>query len=115
MTYKGQPLPSGTVLFHSAEGRIEHGLVTAGGRYTIIEAPLGPVRITVQSHAPTPKGMPTRGVKAPAAPAENSPPATEKRDGKYVQIPRRYLDPAKSGLTYIVQAGSQTHDIELPP
>lgn len=115
VTYKGRPLPSGTVLFHSAEGRIEHGLVTAEGRYTIVEAPLGSVRITVQSHAQAPKELPTRGGKPPATPAGPSTPAIEKRDGKYVQIPRHYLDPAKSGLTYVVQAGSQTHDIDLPP
>ena len=39
----------------------------------------------------------------------------EKRDGKYVPIPPRYRDPEKSGLTYTVRAGSQTHDIELRP
>src|SRR5215467_4002073 len=55
--FQGQPLPSGTVLFHGADGQVEHALITEGGRYIITNAPLGPVRITVRSHPPAPLGM----------------------------------------------------------
>ena len=34
---------------------------------------------------------------------------------KYVRIPSRYADDKKSGLTYTVQPGAQTHDVELKP
>src|SRR5262249_58581110 len=33
VTLKGQPLPSGTVLFHGADGRVEHALITEKGKY----------------------------------------------------------------------------------
>jgi hypothetical protein len=33
--------------------------------------------------------------------------------GRYVRIPPQYQDIATSGLTYTVQKGPQTHDIEL--
>jgi hypothetical protein len=32
---------------------------------------------------------------------------------RYVPIPESYADPEKSGLTYAVTGGTQTHDIEL--
>jgi hypothetical protein len=115
VTFKGQPLPSGTVLLHGADGRVEHALITEDGRFTITNAPLGTVRITVQSHPAVPTGLPTRGGKPPAAPTELAPPAKEKHDNRSVPIPPRYLDPEKSGLTYTVRAGTQTHDIELKP
>jgi hypothetical protein len=37
----------------------------------------------------------------------------EKRDGTYVEIPKKYYDIATSGLTYTVKPGSQEHDVEL--
>src|SRR5262245_54815985 len=113
VTFKGEPLPSGTVLFHAADGRIEHGLITGNGKYTVANAPPGPVRITVRSHPPAPVGLPSRGGPLPSAPAGMVPPAKEQRDGKFVAIPPRYLDPAQSTLTYNVRAGKQTYDIEL--
>jgi hypothetical protein len=33
--------------------------------------------------------------------------------GKYVPIPENYADPEKSGLTYTVTGGPQTHEIDL--
>lgn len=33
--------------------------------------------------------------------------------GAYVFLPQRMADPSKSGLTYTVKAGAQTHDGEL--
>jgi hypothetical protein len=113
--FNGQTLPSGTVLFHGDGGRVEHGLIGEDGRFTIADAPLGLVRITVRSHSEQPAGMPTRGDKAPPAPAELATPVKDQRDSRYVRIPTRYLDPEKSGLTYTVRAGSQTHVIELRP
>ncbi len=113
--FQGQPLPSGTVLFHGADGRVEHSLVSADGRYAIANAPLGPVRITVQSHPAAPAGLPSYGGRSPAAPRELTPTAKEKRGGRHTPIPPRYGDPEQSGLAYTVRAGTQTHDIELKP
>jgi hypothetical protein len=113
--FKGEPLPSGTVLFHSADGRVEHGLIDGSGRYTIAGAPLGPVRIAVRSHAAAPTGLPSRGGPPPAAPKELVPTAKDKPDGKFIRIPPRYIDPATSGLTFAVRGGAQKHDIDLTP
>jgi hypothetical protein len=110
--FKGDPLPSGTVLFHGSDGRIEHALIAEDGTYEIASAPLGEVRITVRSHAAAPAKMPFSG-KPPAGETTQGNP--EKRDGKFVAIPPRYLDQEKSGLTYAVSPGLHTHDIELQP
>ena len=115
VTFRGQPLPSGTVLFHVADGRVEHSALGPDGHYTIANAPLGPVRITVQSHPAAPAGLPSRGGPPPAAPKELEPTAKEQRDVRYGRIPTRYGSAEQSGLTYTVTAGSQTHDIGLEP
>src|SRR5438552_2816989 len=39
--FKGQPLSSGTVLFHGADGRVEYSLISEDGNYTIAHAPIG--------------------------------------------------------------------------
>lgn len=107
---QGRPLTSGTVLFHGPDGRVDHSLIAEDGKYIIPESRLGIVRITVQSHAAAPSGLPTRGDPAPGV-------APSKRGaaGKVVVLNNRYLDPATSGLTYTVHRGRQTHDIELEP
>src|SRR5438128_8832771 len=61
VTFNGQPFPSGTVLFHGADGRVEHALISEDGSYTIANAPLGELRITVRSHATAPLGFPAQG------------------------------------------------------
>jgi hypothetical protein len=108
-------LASGTVLFHCDGGRIEHGIIGAEGQYTIANAPLGPVRITVQSHAAMPAGLPTRGAPAPPAPPGLTGPADHSRTVTVISIPSRYQDPEKSGLFYTIRTGKQTHDIEMLP
>jgi hypothetical protein len=113
--FKDQPLPSGTVLFHGPDGRIQHSLISEDGSYAMVDAPLGQVRITVQSHPAAPAGLPSRGGKPPATPTELAPPAKAKPNDRAVRIPPRYLDPEKSGLTYTVRAGAQRHDLTLQP
>jgi hypothetical protein len=113
--FKGQPLPSGTVLFHGADGRVEHSLISAEGKYTIEDAPLGLARITVKSHGAAPPKVPLAGKEAPKMPPELAPRPEDLRDSNYVRIPGRYLNPDSSGLRYEVRPGSQAHDIELQP
>lgn len=51
-----------------------------------------------------------------AGPAAHTTPAPQARgDGTSVSIPSRYLEPDKSGLTYTVRAGKETHDNALQP
>jgi hypothetical protein len=115
VTLQGQRLPGGTVLFHGADGRVEHALISAEGEYTIADAPLGKVRITVQSHGAVPAPFPALGRPDRPALPELAPRPEDRRDSKHLPIPERYKDADKSGLTCTVRAGSQTHHIELQP
>ena len=114
VTFRGRPLPAGTVVFHGPDGRTGHALI-ADGRYTVEAAPLGPVRISVRAHAGRPAGMPGLNGKVPPAPKEAAAGIEGPPDGKHVPIPPRYQDPETSDLTYTVRAGDQTHDVDLRP
>jgi hypothetical protein len=112
VTYKGQPLPSGTVLFHGPARRIDHAVIASDGTYTIPDVPVGPVKIAVKSHSKLPPGMFKAAGKAPYVqplPKELPP------EAKFIPIPERYSDPDRSGLECLVQGGRQTHDLTLQP
>ena len=103
--FDGNPLPSGTVAFVGEDGRSKSAMIQGDGTYHISKAPAGPVKITVQTFPPSP------GVVPP-----DTPPASVKQASlRYVQIPEHYSDHTRSGLTYTVEPGTQTHDIDLVP
>jgi hypothetical protein len=94
--YKGEKLVGGTVTFVGGEnGKERVSSIIQDGSYSIPNAPAGEVKISIDG--------PTRS--SDASKAKEAPP---------VVLPAKYSDPAKSGLTYTVTDGTQTHDIELP-
>jgi hypothetical protein len=116
VTYKGQPLTSGTVTFLGSDNSVATSPIDAEGNYSIAKVAAGPAKITVRPGAagtmdPRMKGMdPSKmggapegkgGEKGGAAPA------------KVVKIPDKYSDSDKTPLSYTVTAGAQTHDIKL--
>jgi hypothetical protein len=105
--FKDQPLSSGTVTFVRQDGQSSSSAIAADGSYLIDEAPIGPVKIAVESHPRVPPGLmnpPGRAIPPPQAPKNHS-----------MTIPERYRDPERSGLTHTVKRGSHTHDIDLTP
>lgn len=96
VTYNGEPLPSGTVLFVGDGPPNESksdpvAQIQSDGRYHIARVVCGDVRIIVQ----TPPIM-----KGPRARPS-------------IEIPQKYTDPQQSGLAYTVTPGPQTFDIKL--
>jgi hypothetical protein len=125
VTYKGAPLKGGYVTLVTATGISRPGGISEDGSYTIDNVPTGPVKIAVDTEsikprssagkggmAPPKKYGPPPGAEQPSAPAYKPPDPTAGAD-RYVAIPQKYADPEKSGLTYTVKSGSQTHDIPL--
>lgn len=107
--FQGKPLPGGKVTFTAVKGGFSAiGIIDENGAYQI-KAPVGEVQISVTNRMlqprTEPKGLPRLGK------AQGVEKQTVK--GQWVQIPEQYEDASKSGLTYTVKRGSQTHDIEL--
>jgi hypothetical protein len=130
--YNGTPLPGGRLTFQPANP--EQNAITVEideqGNYEAV-LPVGMVQVSVDNRELEPSGPESAGppqlppdIKPDAlkvlangqnsqsrpGPAENVP---ERPPGKYVQIPRRYSDIETSELSFTVQSGSQTHNIEL--
>jgi hypothetical protein len=106
--YKGQPLPSGTVLFEGPDGsRRGFSPIAADGSYRIDNVSVGVVRIAVVSEPRVPPGL-----MKPSGPGAQ-PAAQPKND--HVPIPARYEKPEQSRLTCTVVVGRQIHDIILQP
>lgn len=125
--YQGKPLRGGTVTFFTPHKGAMSCIITSDGNYSVSRVPVGEVKIAVQCLSLRPRAagpmrqMVQQAVKSGKVSQENvpaevkqrlelsAPPASEKPVG----IPPDYNDPEKSGLTYTVTGGEQTHDIEL--
>jgi hypothetical protein len=121
VTFNGQPVTSGSVVFHGADGRVDSGLLDTQGNYTITRAPVGTVKVAVMAAKSSTKVV--GGGAPPGPPAgkgklKQGPDSTEKPIPATVEkspIPERYYDPEKSGLVYTVTSGTQVIDIDLKP
>jgi len=121
VSYKGDTLGGGTVVFISEGQASEPSPIGPDGTYHINKIPTGLVKVTVETKSAKPAAADPRRPNMPTAPPQDKAPpgATEPyvgsgAKGHYVWIPDDYGDPAKSGLTYDVKPGSQTKDFDLP-
>jgi hypothetical protein len=118
VTYKGQPLPGGKVIFRSVQGGKEtlfDAVIDENGAYTI-SAPVGDNQIAVNNQMlaqRNPGGQHAAGMRgAGRRPGAETPGPTEVK-GRYVPIPSKYGKAESSGLAYNVEEGTHTHDIPL--
>ncbi len=115
VTYKGKPVPLGTIAFLSDSGAVDSSEIR-DGKYTLHRAPQGAVKITVVSAAPM--GAPGNPMmqkisKVKMTMGDKSGAAVELPKGG-LKIPARYRDPQKTDLTYTVTSSkTQTHNVEL--
>jgi hypothetical protein len=128
VTYKDKAVPGGKVQFKTEKGKSYLGTIKEDGSYTVEKVPAGPVTITVEPNEP-PKLGTTPGFRGPPkdrmnfGPPKDAPIPEEARKAfdprgqsgqKFIKdFPAKYKDPEKSGLTYTVTGGDQTHDIPL--
>jgi len=135
--YKGEPLPSGTVILYGANNEVARGGIGEDGKYTVADAPLGEVKVAVQVQDMAPSlgggggaGRPG-GPMMPGAPPAGGPPGAGDAmangppgqaehvkpmpggDRKVVPIPKQYMSPDTSNLSTSVKKGKQTYNIEL--
>lgn len=136
ITYKGKPLTMGRILFYDAQGHSVESTISEDGNYKITKAPTGTVKVAIVTPkkdpsgggaGPGPGGMrggPPGGRSGPPAGAappkgvlpEGVDPSIFDRGAKTknaVEVPAKYGDPEKSGLTLTVSGGSQQKDWDL--
>ena len=115
----------GTIAFFADGNRSGAGRIEEDGTYTVSDAPIGDVKVTVS--VPSIGGMagmmggkvmpkpPGGGVmKDPNDPGPGTPsPSIDPK--KIVQIPEKYSKVETSGLTFKVEKGDNTFDIKLTP
>jgi hypothetical protein len=136
VTYKGQPIPSGYIVFHPESGARLANAPIIDGVYNAEKVATGPAKVTITSlymeggtstmakrmggeGAPpemiSKMGMPPSDVPIPPEARERMAKgaASFAQTKKGLKIPDRYGDPELSGLTYAVEAGQQTKDFKL--
>jgi hypothetical protein len=118
VSYKGTMLKGGNVTFLSTEGKgTASTQIGEDGNYTLEKAPVGAVKICVETQSLNPKGRVRTPKYAPPpgmeAPGGYTPPDPTKDAKRYVPIPDKYAEADTTTLTYTVIKGPQTKDIEL--
>lgn len=105
ISYQGKPLTAGSVTFISGND-VGSGAI-ANGEYSIPDAPVGDVQISIVTPAATmaPQQMKQK-VEGKSFSATDAP---------VVPVPPNFNDPATSGLKYTVKPDPmQTYDIVIP-
>lgn len=98
VTYKSQPLNSGTIELYGPNNTIRSGGIGADGTFTVADPGVGENTIVVKT--PAPAAAPP-GVKMPGS------------DIVPVRVPAQYGAPTTSGVKQTIAAGRTTVDIDL--
>ena len=99
VTYGSEPVPAALIIVAGDNGSAQ-GSIGDDGRYVVNNAPVGQVKIAVNTAAAARANM---GAKAPKGPPKGS-----------VNVPGKYSDPMQSGITTTVNSGSNTFNIVIP-
>src|SRR5262249_33757193 len=114
VAYKGQPLPSGIVTFHGDFGQAS-GSTGEDGTYSVSNLRPGSYKVTVKVDLPPPVA-PGPGKTAPPKGPPGGGPGEGKADGprgKLIALPQKYANPDTTPLSFVVQPGKQTFNVEL--
>ncbi len=123
VTYNKKALTSGTVMFYAASNNITSSAFIDGeGNYVMNDAPLGEVKITVTVTS-LPPGKPMKygpgkaasegESKDPTGTVSESIPIMSKMPSSILRIDEKFSKPETSGLSFTVEKGEQTHNLEL--
>jgi hypothetical protein len=121
VTTNKKPLTTGTVMFYGKNGVTASAPIDTKGDYEMKDAPLGECKVVVIVEAPTDPSVRMRlkgaGPKMPEMknPEEASPalPSNPQVPKEVVLIDAKYSKPETSGLTFTVNKGEQTYNIDL--
>jgi uncharacterized protein YxeA len=121
VTYKGEPLKSGNLTFHTKDnkGNYQSSLNT-DGKYEVFELPVGTHDVTIETESLNPnRKVPTYGGamgKGKAGEQQRvmmGAPDPKTLAERWRAIPKKYADPKTSGLTATITAGNQSVNFDL--
>jgi hypothetical protein len=108
VTYKGRPLPAGTITFVTKDGKTAGSAELAEDGSYKATVPVGEYKVTVSTEP-----LKKADKVDPKAPPK-LPPVDPKNPPKvYVKIPAKYGDPKTTPLVCTVKAGKQVLDLAL--
>jgi hypothetical protein len=113
--YQDKVVTSGFVTLIGNDGVARNSEIAEDGSYQIAQLRPGKVKVMVSS----PPVDASKGRAAPKRPDVGLPRveepffATDHQKKTWRELPFVYADPAKTTLTFTVQAGANTHDIKL--
>jgi hypothetical protein len=119
VTYKGQPVPAGSITFHSEDKGSYSGTLGEGGAYEIPDLPAGTLKVTVETESVNPNKKNPTYEKGRGGAIDNEYQKAMQRPGQndagknYVKIPAKYAKPETTDLSVTLKAGKQTQDFEL--
>jgi hypothetical protein len=107
VTYQGKALVFGTVQFEASDGTIKQANIEPDSSYSIPGVPVGEAKVAVSSD--NPKGSNFQPLQREGQPPPKPLPEVKGR----FPIPKEYQDLSRPKLTYTVNRGNNTYDIEL--
>lgn len=117
--YQGKPVTGGMIRLFGKENSgssFAEGPINGDGTFRVVNAPLGPVKVVVDTSAARfdPRPM-IEKAKAQGAPIDeakmNSPQGPPM---KYMEIDGKYSDPRKTTIEITIVEGENLRDIDLP-
>jgi hypothetical protein len=126
VTFATRNLTVGSVTFYGKDNVTGSASIDKNGNYVMNDAPLGEVQITVTVPQQPPGGIGMMKAGPAVKSNKNIKSVDPEGSGKtisimgdmptyVVPISEKYAKVETSGLTYTVQKGEQTHDINLTP
>lgn len=114
VTYKGQPLPGGSIVLHARGGTQKFtGTIRADGTFVVTDSAQGTMVVTIDN-----KWLQGAGL-GDAKPQGIDPKMMEKMMPKeqggrrYVSIPEKYSNPKTSPLTWEIKTRNESKDFDL--
>jgi hypothetical protein len=102
------------VILFAPDGKTAAGRIEPDGTYAVAEAPTGTVAVAVVSLDPlyAHYASQIKSAREKVPKKQWAPPPVDRK--KWFPLPKQYEDPKTSGLTTVLQGGSNPFDLNLP-
>ena len=112
VTYGAETVPMAQI---SVLGEKEQaiGVIEEDGHYVVTRAPLGAVKIGVNTEAMRSQAIGQQMAQSYKGPGAKG--ASRAAAPRFINLPARYQDPETSGITTTIKKGKNTFDIVLTP